>query len=96
MSREKQIEEKSCEKCLHYCACLRNSEYYPEKPCFAYEDKAGYRKQSENTVEVIRCKDCKHWKQVNAERHACYKLGFEMDYDEYCSYGEAKMKGGAE
>jgi hypothetical protein len=43
-----------------------------------------------DVVEVVRCKDCKYWQQVNAERHACYKIGFEMDYDEYCSYGERK------
>jgi hypothetical protein len=40
--------------------------------------------------EVVRCKDCKYWKQVTAERHACCMFGFEMDYDEYCSYGERK------
>ena len=43
-----------------------------------------------DVVEVVRCKDCKYWKQVTAERHACCMIGFEMDYDEYCSYGERK------
>ena len=43
-----------------------------------------------DVVEVVRCKDCKYWQQVNAERHACYYHGHEMDYDEYCSYGERK------
>ena len=28
-----------CEKCLHYAACLINSEYEPS-PCRAYRDKA--------------------------------------------------------
>ena len=51
MNKEKQIEEMACEKCLHHLACLTNSEYVPT-PCPAYEDKAGYRKQSENTVEL--------------------------------------------
>lgn len=45
---------------------------------------------SADVVEVVRCKDCKYWKQVTAERHACCMIGFEMDYDEYCSYGERK------
>lgn len=43
-----------------------------------------------DVVEVVRCKDCKYWRQVNEERHACYMSGLEMDYDEYCSYGERK------
>ena len=49
----KQIEKKTCQKCLHYCACLRNSEYYPERPCFSYEDKADYRKASEVAREIF-------------------------------------------
>lgn len=43
-----------------------------------------------DVVEIVRCKDCKYWKQVTAERHACCVFGFEMDCDEYCSYGERK------
>lgn len=44
-----------------------------------------------DVVEVVRCKDCKYWKQITAERHACCMIGFEMEYDEYCSYGERKQ-----
>lgn len=51
MSKEKQIEEMACKNCLHHFACLVNSEYVPT-PCRAYEDKAAYRKQSENTIEL--------------------------------------------
>lgn len=47
-----------------------------------------------DVVEVVRCKDCKHWKQVNEERRACYLFGFEMDYDEFCSYGTPKERCG--
>ena len=46
MSKEKQIEEITCERCLHRLACLVNGEYVPT-PCPAYEDKADYHKQSE-------------------------------------------------
>lgn len=67
----------------------------------------GYRKQSENTVEVIRCKDCEYWTEVSfdaiTEWHwgECRKpLGDYRDCDtaehDFCSYGKAKMKGGAE
>lgn len=31
----------TCENCLHYCACLVNSEYLPS-PCRAYEDNADH------------------------------------------------------
>lgn len=69
--------------------------------------KAGYRKQSENAVEVVRCKDCEYWTEVSfdaiTELHwgECRKpLGDYRDCDtaehDFCSYGEAKMKGGAE
>lgn len=48
---EEQIETRACEDCLHYFACRVNSEYVPT-PCCAYENKAGYRKQSENVIEL--------------------------------------------
>lgn len=68
--------------------------------------EAGYRKQSEDTVEVVRCKDCKYWKDTSfdtvTEDHwgECRKpLGdyryCETAENDFCSYG-AKMKGGGE
>ena len=61
MSKEKQIEEMSCKKCLHYEMCLDNFrgakeeglwELTEEDEYFAHADEcdfyaAGYRKQSE-------------------------------------------------
>ena len=61
MSREKQIEEMTCEKCLHYEMCLekfRNAkkdgfcEFVDEEEYFSHADECdffvtGYRKQSE-------------------------------------------------
>lgn len=41
-----------CEQCLHYRACIINSEYVPS-PCSCYEDKAGYRKSEEVAREVL-------------------------------------------
>jgi hypothetical protein len=49
MSRDKQ---NFCERCLHYRACLLNSEYVPS-PCSCYEDKADYRKASEVAREIF-------------------------------------------
>ena len=61
MSKEKQIEEMTCEKCLHYEMCLekfRNAkkdgfcEFVDEEEYFSHADECdffvtGYRKQSE-------------------------------------------------
>lgn len=46
MSKEKQISEMGCGDCLHFTACLLNSEYAP-RPCSAYENKTDFRKQKE-------------------------------------------------
>ncbi len=60
---------------------------------------AGYRKQSKNTVEVVRCKDCEyhHWEQEPCHGktiHKCSVLNSEVFKDFYCYHGRAKMKGG--
>lgn len=93
MSREKQIEEMACENCLHYKACLVNSEYVPS-PCRAYENKAGYRKQSEGEwIEKIgyytRCSIC----ETNVDAFIC-GYEYEVDYNPpFCPHCGAKMKG---
>lgn len=57
---------------------------------------AGYRKQSENMVEVVRCKDCKHCTltedgEYNPEDIVCgYFMTDGMQAYDYCSYGERK------
>ena len=85
MSREKQIE---CASCLHYNACLINSEYVPS-PCRAYENNAGYRKQSEDTVEVVRCKDCAYMQESSiTDRIFCtYEKCIEVSQNHFCSWG---------
>ena len=87
--KEKQIEEMVCENCLHHFACLVNSEYVPT-PCPAYEDKDGYRKQSEG--EWI-------WTENGDEDHEQFwicSVCNEKSYIEtkFCSECGAKMKGG--
>lgn len=120
MSKEKQIEEMTkfilgldtytCEEC-DKCGKWRYEDRCDDT-CFSKKVaeslyNAGYRKQSENTVEVVRCKDCEYWTEVSfdaiTEWHwgECRKpLGDYRDCDtaehDFCSYGEAKMKGGAE
>ena len=43
---------KDCKKCLHYPACMINSEYVPT-PCRVYEDKDVYRKQIDGEWEMF-------------------------------------------
>ena len=53
-----------------------------------------------DAVEVVRCKDCKHYKEFRTKRNKqimrlCYRMGKnDMEYsvkpDDFCSYGERK------
>lgn len=46
-----------------------------------------------DVVEVVRCKDCKHWQDNNDGRphQECRWGNYETpDPDDYCSYGELK------
>ena len=43
---------------------------------------------SADVVEVVRCKDCKHWTGIE-----CTARDIDVvDDDDYCSYGERKDK----
>lgn len=43
-----------------------------------------------DAVEVIRCKDCKHWQCDDSESY-CDELGiFNTDMNSYCSYAKRK------
>ena len=43
-----------------------------------------------DAVEVIRCKDCKHWACDDSESY-CDELGiFNTDMNSYCSYAKRK------
>jgi hypothetical protein len=59
---------------------------------------AGYRKQSENMVEVVRCKECRNCEKVPSILGTvlyCNEWCKDVTEDTFCSFG-AKMKGGAE
>ena len=53
-----------------------------------------------DAVEVVRCKDCKHYKEFRTKwnkqiMRLCYRMGKnDMEYsvkpDDFCSYGELK------
>ena len=46
-----------------------------------------------DVVEVIRCKDCKHYKKINYDdisQNTCEITTKRQQPDDYCSYGERK------
>ena len=69
-----------------------------------YQDEIvpGLREQLEKRVEVVRCEDCKWWKQIREDRGRCKQPRFSVDDDEldpvtepnaFCSYGERREDG---
>ena len=51
-----------------------------------------------DVVEVVRCKDCKHYKIDHPRAngyHCCYRMHsiFPMKPDDFCSYGERRKDG---
>ena len=107
MSKEKQIEEMAD---VYDAARLKARETLGsmnEGEAMWYSKafyNAGYRKQSENMVEVVRCKDCTHFQtingrtlcSVNATRGEKLWLGLRATVEDgFCHHG-AKMKGGAD
>lgn len=97
MSKEKQIEEMDAvirdavNGCSSYWSGLIADALYEE----------GYRKQSENLIEVVQCCDCKHCEVVidsiiDEPKYFCTRMvgSIPIDPTDYCS--RAKMKGGAE
>ena len=71
-----------------------NKKYYSDEYIKGWEDgvKAQYE-ATKDAVEVVRCKDCKHW--ASAEDYDCEIHSGAFGADDYCSYGERKG-GGAE
>ena len=52
-----------------------------------------------DVVEVVRCKDCKHYTNIDTYRnpprldfHWCNKLGNITKEKDYCSYGERRCE----
>ena len=45
-----------------------------------------------DAVEVVRCKDCKHWKETVNGVPTCqgHGIAFITQAEDYCSYGERK------
>lgn len=72
-----------CEQCLHYRACLLNSEYAPSR-CSCYEDKAGYRKASDIAREIFE--------KVERAFGGAHMLWYHTRPVEYEEYEKIKKK----
>ena len=53
-----------------------------------------YLTKPHNYCEVVRCKDCKNWRESNSEDEEsyCYIDGRTTDSTDYCSWGERREK----
>lgn len=92
----------TCKDCLYWARCHSRISYVMdydetgkeitdiENHCKGFVDKSRY-------VEVVRCKDCKHFCPYEGEEHKgdCEELvGLEscVYEDDFCSYGERRKE----
>ena len=92
----------TCKDCVHENVCnklcpkgllpYKSNKYPAEKFCLEFTSKSDY-------VEVVKCKDCKHWNEreneckndyvvTDNEGGASFSLNFYLD--DFCSYGERR------
>lgn len=83
----------TCKDCFHWCLCKDDGVFYSQgaEGCASWADK-------ENTVEVVRCKDCDWYREdgsICVNPH-CGKsfYGCRVRQDHFCSYGERKGNDG--
>ena len=92
-----------CEKCLCESVCDQSSRQMwghmaKEQDCADFKDRTEF-------VEVVRCKDCKHWHEetgwcnhhsyfVEEDGEPCHPWESNnckmLNEDDFCSYGERK------
>ena len=84
-----------CDKCSHGCVCAYRHQYDD------HIVECSHWKPADDVVEVVRCKDCKHWRHETdgmidhyecAVFCGCYGKGYLTGADDFCSYGERKEK----
>ena len=86
-----------CKDCVHYEACsafskIISSAREVEKGCEYFKDSTNY-------VEVVRCKDCKHFIKKHIDRGYCGMEGSggfpqtSWAITDFCSYGERRTDG---
>ena len=84
-----------CDKCSHGSVCAYRHQYDD------HIVTCSHWKPADDVVEVVRCKDCKHWRHETdgmidhyecAVFCGCYGEGYLTGADDFCSYGERKEK----
>jgi hypothetical protein len=71
-----------------YFNSRRNAETV--KRCIEVDDSVPNVATAVDFVEVVRCKDCKHYK---GEQFNCWLMRTKMQPTDYCSYGERSENG---
>lgn len=84
-----------CDKCSHGKVCAYRHQYDDHIVTCSHWQPA------DDVAEVVRCKDCKHWRHETdgmidhyecAVFCGCYGKGYLTGADDFCSYGERKEK----
>jgi hypothetical protein len=82
----------TCKDCIHYEVC-EDLRYGDISNCNV-KDCGGFFKNKADFVEVIRCKDCKHYdygrcSKISYIMDGYYQGSFEVKKPtDFCSYGE--------
>lgn len=86
-------------------ACKGCNKEFPNEPCEpaeCYIQQGLFRTQAADVVEVVRCKDCKHYKPQNkskrwhgTKKYCCRVSVIKVSDNDFCSFG-AKMDGKGE
>ena len=77
----------TCKGCIHYSVCIART--HENTLCDHFKNNA-------DVVPVVRCKDCKHYRDSTGKRHkkCAYSSTNETDFlvmpDDFCNYGERK------
>ena len=84
-------------KFLEDYSFMDNKEFYTNGarliPTFRVEQMMHHylQKTTEDSVVVVRCKDCKHWEDRNKGGCGmCWKKVTRTEEDHYCGYGEKR------
>ena len=79
----------TCKDCIHFGICKKGFPWADGKGggwCEDFKDKASF-------VEIVRCKDCKHYVARYCTRDINGRTNmFLMNENDFCSYGERRTE----
>ena len=57
----------------------------------AFADKVAEMIADAPSIDIVRCKECKHWRNTDAEKIPTASIACgNMHADDFCSYGERR------